>query len=134
MRLTVFLVCLFSLLVRGNAPVAADVHRENTVFLWAQHAGNLQLTDLNTQLLYRRAITYGHTDCAKECFISDEAEEENTDTNLAAKDKLQVSPFQLYSYPSTPLVLDYSRNYIKSPPYLFGKVSYKYLLLGVLRI
>jgi hypothetical protein len=126
MRLTVFLVCLCVLLLKGYDYLYTGTHHCCTSAQQESQLAKLKHTNRDYSL-----IQDTDPDDEDEYLISDDAEDEDTDSFFARKYRLLVNSSWINSHLFT---LRFLHNCLKAPLTFGSLSSYKYITQQVLRI
>jgi hypothetical protein len=130
MRKSIFFVCLCFFLLKGGDYVYAVMHSHGKT---CSHAQSIQTSGLNESGVTSNAWIMlsnnipGHQN---EFVISDELKDEDPDNLSARKFKLLARCYSAFSSQFIGTNITYS----KAATSLCGRVSYKYILQGVLRV
>lgn len=125
MRLTVFLVCLCVLLLKGYDYVYTGTYTS------AQHSEDAQLVKFKHTSQDHSLSQDTDPDDDNEYLIGDEPEDDDTDSFFARKYRLLVNASLINSHLFT---LQYLHNCCKAPLNFGSLSSYKYITQQVLRI
>ncbi|GAA3949981.1 hypothetical protein GO495_23390 [Chitinophaga oryziterrae] len=128
MRLTVFLVCLCVLLLKGYNYAYTDTHQSNTS---AHHTEGTQLVKVKLANQDYSLIQDTMPDDEDEYLIGEDAEDDETDSFFARKYRLLFNAQLINSHP---VILQYLHDYAKAPLNFGCLSSYKYITQQVLRI
>ncbi|WP_346316553.1 hypothetical protein [Chitinophaga sp. YIM B06452] len=131
MRVVLFFVCLFSLLLGRGVAAFAGVHHHSAHYSIASRADNTRHAKFPNIHRHRTKVRETDVEKGTEQLITEKVEDEDTSSSSARKYKLLARCFLALSSPS---ILSYLHNRFKTPPPFAVQLSDKYIVQRTLRI
>jgi hypothetical protein len=131
MRVVLFFVCLFSLLLGKDAAASAGVYHRSMHCSIAQKIDNTRRARFPDIHRHRTKVRETDLEKGREQLIRDKVEDEDTSSSSARKYKLLA---RFYSVLSCPAVLSYLHHRIETPPPFAARLSDRYIVQRTLRI
>lgn len=134
MRVAVFIICLCSLLLKGNAYMFAGLQANGSSYVHhPPHPGCSRHSNYTHTSQDYSLLADPNLETEPEFAIGDD--EDDDERNIAAeKFRLLARSHATHAYPAYPAILNYLCNCYKATPPVCIPASDKYILQGVLRI
>lgn len=133
MRVAVFIICLCSLLLKGNAYMFAGLQANGNSSFHAPHPGCSRHSSYTHSSQDFSLIADPNLESEPD-LVSDDDDEDDNNNISAEKYRLLARSHATHAYPAYPAILNYLCNSYKATPSVCIPASDKYILQGVLRI